>query len=130
MATFLESKLPPSIGFDPAFPWLMVGENDVQYVDLEDRANLPLSLQGGGASSTHAAIDWDIPLSNALRQIGIRGIKKGKDLLTAGSVSGIGAAQLAIDVLPKRKLSIQFYSLSDEAGHRTHRTHLQAEAML
>ena len=120
----------PSIGFDPAIPWLMVGEGDVQYVELQDGKNAQLSLQGGKSASPFAAIDSDFPVPGAnLRVIGIRGLRPGTDVLTASLPAGGGAVNLAIDVLPERKLSLWFYRLRDEAGHKTHRTVPDAAAM-
>jgi hypothetical protein len=127
MALFLE--VPQSLGFDPNGPWLMVGENDVQYVQLLAGPHAVLTFQSG-ASKVARVVANTQPKASAPRVVGIRGLKPGRDTLLVKDPGSGRSGKLEVEVLPARKLTVQFYPLSDRAGHHTVRNCAEAGSML
>jgi hypothetical protein len=131
MLKFIEDQR--SIGFDPQAspPWLMVGENDVEYVVLSGGDDDQLSFQSGKSSVVSIASDELLrSIPSFRRVIGIRGHRPGTDMLLAKDPHSGQVGKLEIDVLLTRRLTVRFYLLSDRAGHHTVRTCAEARSML
>jgi hypothetical protein len=128
MAHFIPDRKNVALSFDPTVPALMVPETSFALVRLEGGNKHTLTLTNTGTSAAApVTIIGDEVERDGIRTIVLQGDREGSARLSAKSSSGLDEAILEIDVLAERTVGTQYYILSDEAKHQSHRT--GAEAM-
>jgi hypothetical protein len=123
---FESSNVP---GFDAGYPWLMVPLGGRRSVSLVDGKDLRLTMGNytGTVSPSNPAVASFVedPVSppNLPRTIQIRGISPGGALLNVWDPATVKIAlDLQVAVLDRGKIKLKFYSVSDEANHRSDRS--------
>jgi hypothetical protein len=131
---FESSNVP---GFDPSVPWLMVPIGETRAVTLMDGKDHSLTMGNytGTVSPSNPTVasfieDHDYK-SNLPRTINIRGLSAGGAVLSAWDRGTMKIAlDLQVAVLNKGKIKLKFYSVSDEANHRSDRSAASVAEML